>query len=160
MEILIHNNGGTPYKVQYNKIQNVTVFKESNDGTFIFLKQWNHVRQFYSGIGVSVLFELDNPIKEYNDGLKTLIHIYNDHIIEFCINSTYVITGYFSEIAGSDVVYAHMYTQPGGLFLFDSDKVVNIKHPPDDINDVWQWYYKNYNVNTYIKVIDTCDDDY
>lgn len=158
-EYIIHNNGGRPYKVKYDKMRNVAVFKESlHKKSYILLKQWNNVKNFYCGVGASVLLELDDPKTEYDDGLKTLIHIYNDRITEFCIHCKNNIIKYVSEIIGADVVYAYMLTEPEGLFVFDSYKIVNIKNPPLDVGDILTWYYKNFNVNTSITIIDQSDD--
>jgi hypothetical protein len=154
-EYIIHNNGGRPYKVQFDKMKNVAVFKESLEKkSYLLLKQWKNVKNFYSGIGASVLFELDDPEREHNEGLKTFIHIYKDRIIEFCVNCKYNITQYVSKIIGSDIVYAYMLTEPGGLFVFDTHKIVNIKNPPFGVTDIFTWYYANFNVNTSTTLID------
>jgi hypothetical protein len=61
---------------------------------------------------------------------------------------------YVSKIIGSDIVYAYMLTEPGGLFVFDTHKIVNIKNPPFGVTDIFTWYYANFNVNTSTTLID------
>lgn len=157
--ILIHDNGGRPYKIDILDEKTVKIYKLINENEYILSIEFLNVKNIFKGIDVSVLLELDEPKLANDEGLKTIIHISGSCVIQYYLNCNIEIKNYYAIIAGADVVYAYFETENNQLFVFDDDLLVHLKNPPIDIigsNKFWDWYYNNYAIYMPSYVHDEC----